>query len=157
MNPKLPLLDQARFSATNPSVQAGAELAANPFNHCGGDRWQLGSEVFVDDPSCYYSRKTLAFFPMTNQVLESLFNGVRDCLAWITTAGFAKYLDVVHVAWQDAAVITKTFITALGETRRTRFPIVLLQPLGHLSVSLESSTYRHSVRAQDCVVPRIVP
>jgi hypothetical protein len=142
------------FSATNPSVQADAELAANPFNHCGGDRWQLGSEVFVDDPSCYHSLKTLAFFPMTNQVLESLFDGVRDCLAWITTAGFAKYLDVLHVAWLDAAVITNDI--HYGSWRNEAHTLSKRAPsTTRPSLRLESVTYGcySSQQSANCVRP----
>jgi hypothetical protein len=32
-------------------------------------------------------------------------------------------------------------LMSLGEPRHNRFPSVLLQPLGHLSVSLESAIY----------------
>jgi hypothetical protein len=90
-------------------VRASAELAANAFDDFRGDRWQLGSEVFVGQPGCYDSRQTLAFFSLMKQVLEPLLDGTRDYLAWITTAGCTKYLDVVHVAWLDAAVITNDF------------------------------------------------
>src|SRR5918995_5681066 len=38
------------------------------------------------------------------------------------------------------------FSERLGESRRNLFPSVLLQPLGHLSVSLESTTCKRSVR-----------
>ena len=33
---------------------------------------------------------------------------------------------------------------SLGDTHRIRFPSVLLQPLGHLSVQVESTVYREA-------------
>ena len=66
----------------------------------------------------------------------------------------SKDIVVGANAWE---VVLRCVFVWCSMRRRNLFPSALLQPLGHLSVSLESSTYGNTIEPNRKLSPRIVP